>query len=63
MNEVRSLRETPIDDLLKPDAKVELEALATEIGKHDEAYHNQDAPTISDAAYDALRQRNEAIEA
>lgn len=63
MNDAPSLRDISIDDLFKPDAKVELEALAAEISQHDEAYHNQDAPTISDAEYDALRQRNEAIEA
>lgn len=62
MNDISSLRDTPIDDLFKPDAKVELEALAAEISQHDKAYHNQDAPTISDAEYDALRQRNESIE-
>tara|TARA_R110001606_G_scaffold102167_6_gene224333 strand:+ start:23705 stop:25846 length:2142 start_codon:yes stop_codon:yes gene_type:complete len=58
-----SLRDIPVDALLKPDAAVELEALAAEIAQHDEAYHQQDAPTISDAAYDALRERNDAIEA
>jgi len=58
-----SLRDVSVDELLKPDAAVELEALAAEIAQHDEAYHQQDAPTISDAAYDALRKRNEAIEA
>lgn len=63
MSDTPSLRDVPVDQLLKPDAKVELEALSAEIHQHDEAYHNQDAPTISDAAYDALRQRNEAIEA
>lgn len=62
MSEVSSLRDVPVDDLLKPDAVVELEALAAEISQHDDAYHNQDAPTVSDAEYDALRQRNEAIE-
>lgn len=30
---------------------------------HDAAYHRDDAPTISDAAYDALRQENRALEA
>lgn len=58
-----SLRDIAVEDLMKPDAKVELEELAREISEHDEAYHNQDAPTISDAEYDALRQRNESIEA
>ncbi len=33
-----------------------------EIGKHDAAYYQKDAPTVSDAEYDALRRRYEAIE-
>ncbi len=41
----------------------ELAVLAAEIAQHDRAYHEQDAPLISDAEYDALRQRNAAIEA
>ena len=40
-----------------------LATLAAEIARHDQAYHEQDAPLISDAEYDALRQRNAAIEA
>ncbi len=40
-----------------------LAALAAEIARHDQAYHEQDAPLISDAEYDALRQRNAALEA
>src|SRR6188474_372294 len=37
--------------------------LEAEIKRHDEAYYQKDAPTVSDAEYDALRQRYEAIEA
>ena len=54
---------TPVEDLTLLEASAELAALATEIAKHDRAYHEQDAPVISDAEYDALRQRNDAIEA
>ena len=44
-------------------AEAELARLAQEIAAANRAYHQDDAPIISDAAYDALRQRNSAIEA
>ena len=53
----------PAESLSEGDAAAELEYLAREIAKHDNAYHGDDAPLISDAEYDALRQRNDAIEA
>nr|WP_213395102.1 NAD-dependent DNA ligase LigA [Yoonia sp.] len=42
---------------------VELARLAEALGQANAAYHRDDAPLISDAAYDALKQRNAAIEA
>jgi DNA ligase (NAD+) len=53
----------PADKLSAAEAKGELERLAREIGRHDELYYGEDAPEITDADYDALRQRNAAIEA
>lgn len=52
-----------VDQLTAAQARVELMRLALEIEGHDARYYQQDAPTISDAEYDALRQRVEAIEA
>jgi DNA ligase (NAD+) len=52
-----------IADLTKAQAKVEHKRLALEIETHDRLYYQDDAPKISDAAYDALRQRFNAIEA
>jgi len=54
---------TRADELTEREAAAELARLAAEIAKHDRAYYQEDAPTISDADYDALRQRNAAIEA
>ncbi len=51
------------DALTAAQAKTELKRLAAEIAAHDKRYYQEDAPTVSDAAYDALRQRNDAIEA
>ena len=53
----------PVDRLSEDEAAAELERLAHEISHHDELYFREDQPEISDAAYDALRERNAAIEA
>ncbi|MEW9804921.1 NAD-dependent DNA ligase LigA [Mesorhizobium sp. ZMM04-5] len=54
---------TPVESLTQDEAAAELARLAGEIAVHDRRYHGEDAPTISDAAYDALKLRNAAIEA
>lgn len=43
-------------------ARAEHARLAEEIAQHDRLYYQQDAPAISDAEYDSLRQRYEALE-
>jgi DNA ligase (NAD+) len=52
-----------VDRLSRAEAAAELQRLASEIAEHDRLYHAEDAPAISDADYDALRQRNAALEA
>ena len=52
----------PIDKLTPAQAKAELKRLVVEIDEHDKRYYQEDAPTVSDAVYDALRRRNDAIE-
>ncbi len=45
------------------EAAAELERLAGAIAEADLAYHQNDAPTLTDGDYDGLRRRNDAIEA
>ena len=51
-----------VDDLTERQARGEHKRLGEEIARHDKLYHEQDAPEISDAEYDKLRQRLKAIE-
>jgi DNA ligase (NAD+) len=51
-----------VADLTRAQAKVEHMRLALELEGHDKRYYQEDAPVISDAEYDALRQRFNAIE-
>ncbi len=59
----REKSETPVDVLTEKQAKAEHARLGAEIAEHDRRYYAEDAPTVSDAVYDALRQRYAAIEA
>jgi len=59
---VSAARAITVAKLTEKQAAAELKALAAEIAAHDAAYHQDDAPTITDAEYDTLRKRNDAIE-
>ncbi|TAN01138.1 MAG: NAD-dependent DNA ligase LigA [Rhizobiaceae bacterium] len=52
----------PVDELTPDEAAAELARLAKEIAAADIAYHQNDAPEITDAEYDALRIRNAEVE-
>ncbi len=52
-----------VQELTPAEALTEMEALAAQLAAWDIAYHQQDAPEVSDAEYDAAKRRNEALEA
>src|SRR5437868_7047380 len=51
-----------VEEMTPRQAEREHARLEAEIKQHDERYYQKDAPTVSDAEYDALRQRYNAIE-
>src|ERR1044072_4277822 len=53
---------TDVAKLTKQQAKTEHMRLALELEGHDKRYYQDDAPVVTDAEYDALRQRFNAIE-
>ncbi len=57
-----SLTDRSGDEYSPDEARKAHAALRAEIARHDEAYFGQDAPEISDADYDVLRQRLNALE-
>ncbi len=52
-----------VNELSPAQAKSEHAQLEAEIAAHDRRYYQEDAPSVSDAEYDRLRQRYSAIEA
>ena len=57
-----SLMDIPVADLSEIEAQELLAWLTQEMARHDALYYQHDNPEITDAEYDLLRQRNEAIE-
>jgi DNA ligase (NAD+) len=58
----RPKKPVAVEDLTEKQAKAEYAQLQAEIAAHDRRYYQDDAPTASDAEYDALRKRYNAIE-
>src|SRR4051794_41068241 len=54
--------EKPVETLTPDEAADEHRRLGGAIAEADRHYHAEDAPTISDAAYDSLRRRYDALE-
>ena len=59
----RKLAIPDIAKITRAQAKVEHKRLALELEGHDQRYYQDDAPSVTDAEYDALRRRYNAIEA
>ena len=55
-------QERPVEELSETEARQELERLADLLAQADAAYHQKDAPELTDAEYDALKRRNAALE-
>ena len=53
----------PVESLSDAEATEELTRLADELAAHDVRYFQDEAPTISDGDYDALKRRNAELEA
>ncbi|WP_425090342.1 NAD-dependent DNA ligase LigA [Tropicimonas sp. S265A] len=64
MTDTAAARDQALDPgkVSEAEARQELEALAKRLAEANAAYHTDDAPVISDAEYDVLRQRNAALE-
>jgi DNA ligase (NAD+) len=59
----RPTKSPAVEELTEKQAKAEHARLQAEIAVNDRRYYQEDAPTVSDAEYDALRARYNAIEA
>ena len=57
------MADRPVEALTQREAEAELAHLVQALAAANLAYHTADAPEITDAAYDALKRRNAAIEA
>jgi DNA ligase (NAD+) len=59
----KTITTVPVDTLTPTQARKEHVRLGLEIAAHDKRYYQDDAPTVTDAEYDALRRRYNDIEA
>ncbi|UTP38396.1 NAD-dependent DNA ligase LigA [Phenylobacterium sp. LH3H17] len=57
------MADKPLAELSEAEAAEEMTRLADQLAEHDLRYHRDDAPTITDADYDAMKRRNLELEA
>ena len=55
MTKKSSSHPSSVEELTPLEARAEHARLGEEIAEHDRRYYQEDAPTVSDAEYDALR--------